>query len=116
MRMYCIFDVFVYNDDSCYNNNLMPTVRFLDDNIETDAQKGENLRVIAKRAGASLPFGCEQGICGTCLIDVKTGAEHVSPVEDQEKETLDAMGAEPGQRLACQCRAQGDINIQCAEY
>ena len=33
-------------------------------------------------------------------------------MEDQEKETLDAMGAEPGQRLACQCRVHGDVEIE----
>lgn len=94
----------------------MPNVTFLDDNIKADVPDGENLRTTAANNGASIAFGCEQGICGTCLIDVKEGAEHLSAVEDQERETLDAMGAEPRQRLACQCQVQGDVRIQSAQY
>lgn len=92
----------------------MPKVRFKDDDLEVEVETDANLRDTALDQGASIPFGCEQGICGTCLISVPSGAENISEMEDQEKETLDAMGAEPGQRLACQCRVHGDIEIESA--
>lgn len=92
----------------------MPKVNFQDDELVVDAEIGANLRDVAQSEGASIPFGCEQGICGTCLISVPEGEDNLSDMEDQEKETLSAMGAEPGQRLACQCQVEGDIAVQSA--
>lgn len=92
----------------------MPKVVFVDDDLEVEAEIGSNLRDVAQTEGSSIPFGCEQGICGTCLIDPKEGADNLSDIDDQEKETLDAMGAEDGQRLACQCQIEGDITVESA--
>lgn len=92
----------------------MPKVKFKDDDLEVEADTGANLKEIAQAEGASIPFGCEQGICGTCLINVPAGAENLSDQTDQEKETLEAMGAEPGQRLACQCQVEGDVTVEGA--
>lgn len=92
----------------------MPKVTFKDDNLTVDAETGANLKEIAQTEGASIPFGCEQGICGTCLINVVEGDGNLSDPTDQEKETLEAMGAELGQRLACQCQVEGDVTIESA--
>lgn len=92
----------------------MPKVTFKDDELEVEAEMGANLRDVAQSEGASIPFGCEQGICGTCLSSIPEGEDNLSDLEDQEKETLRAMGAEPGQRLICQCRAEGDVTIESA--
>lgn len=87
---------------------------FKDDELEVDVEIGANLRDVAQAEGSAIPFGCEQGICGTCLINIPVGDDNLSDMEDQEKETLEAMGAEPGQRLACQCQAEGDVTIESA--
>lgn len=92
----------------------MTKIIFSDDELEVEAEMGANLRDVALAEGSNIPFGCEQGICGTCLISVEAGAENLTDPEDQEKETLDAMGAEEGQRLACQCCAEGDVTIKSA--
>ncbi|HLD22186.1 MAG TPA: 2Fe-2S iron-sulfur cluster-binding protein [Patescibacteria group bacterium] len=92
----------------------MPKVRFKDDDLEVDAEVGSNLKEVAQAEGSSIPFGCEQGVCGTCLVNIVEGEDNVSDPTDQEKETLAAMGAEPGQRLACQCQIDGDVTIESA--
>lgn len=92
----------------------MPKVTFKDDDLTVDVEIGSNLKDIAQAEGSTIPFGCEQGICGTCLITMPEGEENVSDMEDQEKETLGAMGAEPDQRLACQCQVEGDVTVQSA--
>ena len=92
----------------------MPKIRFEDDDLEVEAEVGANLRDVAMREGSSIPFGCEQGICGTCLIEVPEGDDNLNDAEDQEMETLEAMGAEDGQRLACQCQAEGDVTVKGA--
>lgn len=92
----------------------MPKVTFKDDDLEAAVEHGANLRDVAMTEGSGIPFGCEQGICGTCLIAVPEGSDNLSDIEDQEQETLDAMGAEEGQRLACQCQVEGDVSIESA--
>lgn len=89
-------------------------ITFSDDELTVEAETGSNLRDVAQTEGASIPFGCEQGICGTCLIELPEGSDNVSDPEDQEQETLEAMGAEDGQRLACQCQVEGDVTITSA--
>ena len=92
----------------------MPKVTFKDDDLDVDVEDGANLRDVAMEEGASIPFGCEQGICGTCLSDIPEGAENLSEKEEQEEETIGAMGGEPDQRLLCQCQVHGDVTIEGA--
>jgi ferredoxin len=92
----------------------MPKVTFKDDDIDVDVDDGANLRDVAMEEGSSIPFGCEQGICGTCLSNIPSGEENLSPAEEQEEETVAAMGGEPGQRLICQCQVHGDVEIEGA--
>ncbi|MFH1426467.1 MAG: 2Fe-2S iron-sulfur cluster-binding protein [Candidatus Kerfeldbacteria bacterium] len=92
----------------------MPTVRFKDDDLEMDVEFGASLKETAEEVGSNIPFGCEQGVCGTCLINVVEGEDNMSDIEEHEKETLNAMGAEPNQRLACQCKIEGDVTVESA--
>lgn len=91
----------------------MPKVTFTNDDLTVDVEDGANLKDIAESSGATIPFGCEQGICGTCLINVPDQS-NLSSIEENEQETLDAMGSEPDQRLACQCQVKGDVSIESA--
>lgn len=85
----------------------MPKVTFLADNRTVDAEDGELLRETCQRNDLTLPFGCENGLCGTCLVSIKEGAEHLTEKTDQEKETLGVLLAYEDQRLACQCHIKG---------
>ena len=59
----------------------------------------------------SILFGCRDGACGACMIKVIDGAENLTPMQDDEKDFLETMAAEPDERLACQCRVFGDIHL-----
>ena len=48
-----------------------------------------------------------RGRCGTCRVHVEAGVESLSPIGDQERGTLERVGASPGDRLACQARVLG---------
>ena len=63
----------------------------------------------------SILFGCRDGACGACMIKVIDGAENLTPMQDDEKDFLETMAAEPDERLACQCRVKGDIKIEVSE-
>ena len=89
----------------------MPKVTFIEDNISADIEVGEELREVCQKNAMTLPFGCENGVCGTCLVSIKEGAENLTEKTDQEKETLEVLLAYDDQRLACQCKVSGDVTF-----
>ncbi|HEX9642037.1 MAG TPA: 2Fe-2S iron-sulfur cluster binding domain-containing protein [Candidatus Krumholzibacteria bacterium] len=81
----------------------MPRVVFVNDSIEISAQTGVALPQAALEAGASLPFGCRSGTCGTCVCNVVRGDAYLDDMGFVEKDTLEVLGfAAPARRLACQ--------------
>jgi ferredoxin len=90
----------------------MPNVTFKSDNKTEQAQQGEPLMNVADRTKASIPFGCRNGICGTCIMKVNKGMENLSAPEEKEKNTLQMFGAGPQNRLTCQCKVNGDVEIE----
>lgn len=51
---------------------------------------------------AGVPFACTEGVCGTCVIEVKEGKENLSEPTQEEKDFLGEGTCD--ERLACQCR------------
>jgi adenylate cyclase len=50
--------------------------------------------------------------CGTCRIRVAGDGAGLSAIGSSERERLDALGAPPGDRLACQARAARDLAFE----
>jgi len=48
-----------------------------------------------------------RGRCGTCRVRIESGAEHLTPMNQAERDTLARVGAGAGERLACQARVTG---------
>jgi ferredoxin len=90
----------------------MPTITFKSDNKQVQCNPGDMLIDICKRENASIPFSCQNGICGTCIMKVNKGMENISAIEEKEKNTLAMFGAGPQNRLACQCKINGDVEIE----
>lgn len=59
----------------------------------------DGVKVMEACEDLGLPFGCQDGICGTCMSNVTQGAENLTPKNDKE----DDFDLPDGQRLACQC-------------
>ena len=56
-----------------------------------------------------IPFNCNTGVCGSCVVTVLSGAELLSALTEDESD----LGLDPGRRLACQCRITGGrVDIQ----
>ena len=49
-----------------------------------------------------LPFGCQDGICGTCMSIVTQGAENLEGKNEKEND----FDLPDGQRLVCQCKVK----------
>ncbi len=59
---------------------------------------------------AGVPFACTEGVCGTCVIEIKSGKENLSPPTKEEEDFLGEGCCD--ERLACQCRIkQGQVRI-----
>lgn len=93
----------------------MPKVTFSNTKQEVEVKKGDLLREITQENGWPVPYACENGICGTCLMRVNKGKESLNKIEEQEQMTLEAMGADDGNhRLACQCKV-GDEDLEIGQ-
>jgi ferredoxin len=72
-----------------------------------ELKDGEKIREVIERLG--VPFGCEDGICGTCMIDIIEGEDNLSELTEQEKDLM----RDKKHRLACQCKIKkGDIKFE----
>jgi ferredoxin len=87
-------------------------IHFLLDGLEVEAPAGTSLQEIAETAGADLTFGCRTGSCGTCRVRISRGLDHCSPAGPEERDFLKGLDAPSDQRLACQLKVNGDIDIE----
>jgi 2Fe-2S ferredoxin len=78
-----------------------------------DGEPG-SLLDIALTHGVQLEHACGgAGVCGTCHIIVESGMENLSPVGDDEMDTVEnAPGNTPNSRLACQAVVKGDVVVR----
>lgn len=58
-------------------------------------------------------FGCRNGICATCLIEVIEGGENLPPPGEDERDTLEMVAPHnPHARLACQLKLNANIKVK----
>lgn len=69
---------------------------------EHEIEEGSDIQESCESLG--VPFACTEGVCGTCVIEVTEGMEHLSPFTQAEADFLGDLGSE---RLACQCKING---------
>ncbi len=77
------------------------------EDTEIEVNDGEKIQEACEQLG--VPFGCSQGICGTCLIEIEEGGENLSEQTPSEED----MGMDETHRLACQCRIKsGTVKVK----
>lgn len=77
----------------------MAIVRF--EGEEREVTDGSKVLQTCEEMG--MPFGCTEGLCGTCRCTIVQGAEHLGPLNEAESDA----DLEEGERLACQCTISG---------
>lgn len=88
----------------------MTRVKFIDQNLEVDVEKGTSILQAAKAIGAPEGDACG-GVCAcsTCHVYVVEGQNHLSPAEEDEEDILDkAFDVRINSRLGCQAKLTGD--------
>lgn len=86
-------------------------IRFPKAGVEAEVDAGDSLVDAAYRHDLPLRFKCERAVCTTCLTEVLSGAENLTPAGERERATLERAGAAPNWRLSCQCRVVGDVEL-----
>jgi len=75
---------------------------FEDTGEEFEITDGDPIAEVCEDAG--VPFACTEGVCGTCVIEVKEGMDNLSKFTQEEEDFLGELEEE---RLACQCKLKG---------
>lgn len=89
----------------------MHTIRF-DGKQPGSADCEQEISLLAASAKAGVPLNHRCGghaRCGTCVVTIAEGAEHLTEMGAAETRVLKALKAQPDQRLACQAWARGEV-------
>jgi 2Fe-2S ferredoxin len=82
------------------------TIRFAEQNLETEAEVGDSILQAARKCGAPEGDACG-GVCAcsTCHVYVEEGAELLSEASEDEEDILDkAFDVRMQSRLGCQAK------------
>ena len=93
----------------------MPKANVTFDNIGVTISIPAGTRLIetSEMVGAGISYGCREGECGTCMIRVVSGMEHMSVRSVLEDKVLQENMAGRNNRLACQAQMLGgDIVVR----
>ena len=82
-------------------------VEVVNDFTAINVVPGTQMQDVIERSGSGLPFGCRDGECGTCIVEVLHGMEFLSPVTDKEKKVLSEFPEKKTtSRLSCQMKVE----------
>jgi adenylate cyclase len=83
-----------------------------DDGTRVTAPVGMTLLEISRSQGIPHTALCGgRGRCTTCRVVIEEGRTNLPPASPAEQHSLDAVGAGPGTRLACQVSPTGPLTI-----
>jgi ferredoxin len=80
--------------------------KIISDKGDIEITKPEDMKDAIEKLG--VPFSCEDGVCGTCLIEVEEGMEKLNDLTEAEEN----MGIEGKFRLGCQCCFKGEGKVK----
>jgi thioredoxin reductase/pSer/pThr/pTyr-binding forkhead associated (FHA) protein/ferredoxin len=93
-----------------------PHVTFGHHGISGAIDSSQSLLEWADEKDVALDYECWIGMCGCDIIRIVSGAEHLNPINDKERKTLQRKGLEAGPfRLACMTRASGPVVVEAAD-
>ena len=88
----------------------MTAIEFRADGTIHEAAEDDWFYDVCVDAGASIPFSCKAGACGTCATEVVDGMESLPAPSQRELRTLAAAGVDPAVfRLPCLHVVQGPL-------
>jgi len=89
-------------------------VTFSDIGLEVSVPVGSRIIETSEKVGASLIYGCREGDCGSCLMQVMEGWDNLTEPSVVEDKVLRDSAAGRHQRLACQAQVLGNVSVKPA--
>ena len=94
----------------------MARVIFEDEGKEVEVADGSRVQDAVTEVDADIPFGCREGECATCIVEVLSGMENLSEYSENELLTLTDEERAANIRLTCQISiTSGDVTLRPAE-
>jgi len=93
---------------------ILPKITFLPMNQTFEVSKGESILEVAINNDVPLQHACG-GFCActTCHVHVKSGAENLSEMEEDEHDRIETVSdLTPSSRLSCQAKINGDVTVE----
>lgn len=85
--------------------------------VNTQVRPGTTLLEAAEAAGVDVRHYCGGNCsCGSCRVEVRGGAKNLSRREGTEEMVLGTDRIRNGDRLACQARVSGDVEIHVPDW
>ncbi|MDR2152904.1 MAG: (2Fe-2S)-binding protein [Helicobacteraceae bacterium] len=92
-------------------------VEVVNDFLAINVKPGETLQEVIEKMGSGLPFGCRDGQCGTCIVEVVSGMDFISPKTEKEKVVLaNFPDVSANARLTCQMKIQKHDGLVRLKY
>ena len=89
-------------------------VKFQDIDTTVNVPAGTRVIEISEKVGSGIIYGCREGDCGTCMMEVTEGWNNLTEPSVLEEKVLKENMAGRHHRLACQCQVLGDITVKPA--
>jgi len=89
-------------------------VTFEDIGLTVSVPVGTRVIEISEKVGSGIVYGCREGDCGTCMMDVVAGWNNLTEPSVLEDKVLRENLAGKHQRLACQAQVLGDVTVKPA--
>jgi ferredoxin len=93
----------------------MATIEFLPNELgalcRRETSGPARLLDVCDEARAPVDFSCRSANCGTCRVEILTGAELLEPPLAEEIGVLRELGASASQRLACQAFVREGLGL-----
>jgi len=78
-----------------------------------EAEAGRDVLSVLIDAKALIMYTCMSGSCGTCMVGVGKGKEHLSPLDDIERRHFPETDGSV--RLACQAIVLGTGDVEISQ-
>ncbi len=89
-----------------------PKIRLTPQGIELEAPRKANLLQFLHGQGIPVGSACGgKGLCASCKVRVLQGENHLSKPSDHEVELAERNHLARSERISCQCKVLGDIEI-----
>ncbi len=86
-------------------------LKFADIDVTVNVPAGIRVIDVSEKVGSGIVYGCREGDCGTCIMEVLEGMENLSVPSVLEDKVLRENMASKRFRLACQAQVIGDVAV-----